>query len=357
MTKSKQRKSGIELLKVFAIILIIISHVNQTLGSESLYYSTDYLYDYKMASSSTQSLILVWANSYGSQGNLIFFICSAWFLLESKNVNTKKLIQIISDVWVINIIILVILIFSGKYAISTKDIIKSIFPTTFATNWYITCYVLFYLIHSILNRIIDSLTQKELLSASIIALMLYYVLGYVKNDLFFVSPLILLIVVYFAVAYEKKYMKNFCANKKKNIFILIIGASGTPVMILLTNTMGMHFSYFQDKLTRWGVNSSPFILLTAIALFNLMKNEKFTNNIINRISSLSLLIYIIHENLNRPDFTGDSKFERMESLWKRNNQKDILKKSEIKQSGWSMNIKANPRLNGHVSYPLQKNWV
>lgn len=298
MEKAKQRQSGIELLKIIAMILIVTGHIIQTLGSaEIVYYPTDYIFHYENASTNIQSLILSWMTIFGAQGNLIFFTCSAWFLLESKAVNVKKIMTMLADVWIINVVILIILKIGGWFDISGKDIIKSIFPNTFANNWYITCYILFYLIHPMLNRIIKSCSQKELLTTNLVALTLYYDFGYIKGSLFFVSNLILFVVIYFLIAYMKQYLPVFCKSRKWNLVILAVGVAGTPIMILLTNILGLHISLFQDKLTHWGSNSSPFLLLTAIALFNLFRKNNFINPTINKMSSFSLLVYIIHENL------------------------------------------------------------
>lgn len=297
MVEGKQRQSGIELLKILAMIMIVISHITITLGVENAHYALNYVYKYQNVSRNIQSLMLAWFRTFGAQGNLIFFVCSAWFLVESRKVNYKKNIRMLADVWVINISILIIFELGGWYEIFSQDVKGSIFPTIYATNWYITCYILFYLIHLMLNRIINSLTQKEFLTTNIISLFLYFGIGYIHDGVFFVSNLILFIVVYFEIAYLKIYMKDFCVSKSKNVIMLIVGIGGTPIMILLTNFIGLHSSHFQDMLTYWGRNTSPFLLITAIAMFNLFKSQKFANNVVNNIASLSLLIYIIHENL------------------------------------------------------------
>lgn len=67
--------------------------------------------------------------------------------------------------------------------------------------------------------------------------------------------------------------------------------------MILTNFLGLHISLFHDKLIHWAVNNSPFFLMTATGLFNLVKNSTFENKTVNKISSLSLLIYVIHDNL------------------------------------------------------------
>ena len=47
----------------------------------------------------------------------------------------------------------------------------------------------------------------------------------------------------------------------------------------------------------WCTNNNPFVIMLAVGLFNIFRNLRFKNRIINYLSSLSLFIYVIHENL------------------------------------------------------------
>lgn len=47
----------------------------------------------------------------------------------------------------------------------------------------------------------------------------------------------------------------------------------------------------------WAKNCNPFLIFMSIAMFNIARNIHFKNRFINYISGLSLLIYVIHENL------------------------------------------------------------
>ncbi len=94
-----QRNSGIELLKIFAIVLIVLSHVMQT-----LWYNTDLKPEQNTAD--MQRLMLVIFSYSGVIGNTIFFICSAWFLVDSKRNNKRKVLQMIADIWMVSVIIL-----------------------------------------------------------------------------------------------------------------------------------------------------------------------------------------------------------------------------------------------------------
>lgn len=47
----------------------------------------------------------------------------------------------------------------------------------------------------------------------------------------------------------------------------------------------------------WTSNGHPFIILMAFGLFNLARQLKMKNVVINYVSGLSLFIYIVHENI------------------------------------------------------------
>lgn len=76
----KVRNSSIELLKIIGIILIVMSHVIQTLSSSnSMVGIQDYILNISIATTNIQYLILAMLQSSGSFGNTIFFVCSDGF--------------------------------------------------------------------------------------------------------------------------------------------------------------------------------------------------------------------------------------------------------------------------------------
>lgn len=294
----KIRDSGIELLKIISMLFIITFHMISTIRFKSVHVSyDDYVIKYTVASTNVRNIILMLLSSLGALGNNIFFICSAWFLVRSSKANKKKLFYIIAEVWIISIII-----FSASYiylhgAISFKNIVKSVFPTTFASNWYVTCYILFYPLHPILNNVIDKLSKRSHLRITLVMFILYCCMGMIKDDMFFSSKIIVWIAIYFLISYMCLYMKGFSESIKKNVILLCVGIAGFVLMILSTNFLGLHMKFFRDKVLHWSQNYNPFIILTAIAAFNIMRHVKIKSKAINYISSMSLLIYVIHENV------------------------------------------------------------
>lgn len=228
---------------------------------------------------------------------MIFFICSAWFLLESKKINPKKILYIIANVWVINILVLIIFKIIGLYEIPISSILKCLLPTTFDLNWYITYYLLFYCIHLGLNKIINSLTKKKLLIICVVMMFLYFGIDFIQGVHFAYTDLVCFISVYFVIAYIKLYLPQLSNDKKKNLILLTFGIGCTIASLLLINFLGYHIEFFSDKLLHWRKNNNPFLLIIGITLFNLFRQKKISNDFINYISGLTMLIYIIHENL------------------------------------------------------------
>lgn len=296
--RQTDRQSGIELLKIIAIILIVISHVVQTLTSPNLeIFYQEYVIDISKATTDIQKIVLVIFRHFGTWGNSLFFICSAWFLLKSSAYKKKKWFHMLVEIWLVSIIIMIMSYGLLAGNISPKMVIKSIFPTLFANNWYMTCYLLFYPIHPILNDIIKHMSQRQLFRSMSALAILYIFLDFIKSNWFFPSSLILWVTIYFVIAYMQKYLMSYADNVKLNIIVMFLNMIGFVGIILLTEMIGLHISFLNDKMMHWANGCNPFLIFMSISMFNIARNIQFKNRLINWISSLSLLIYIIHENL------------------------------------------------------------
>lgn len=298
LAEKSERKSGIELLKVAAILLIVLSHTVQTLHWENPYINyRDYVLNLTMATTNLQHLMLAIFQYSGQLGNSIFFVCSTWFLLDRREGRKEKVWFMLLEIWTISIVILVVVYILRAGSIDTKMLLKSLFPTTFSLNWYMTCYLIFYLIHPVLNEIIRKMTQKTLIKASSLLLMLYVGVDFIIPGYFFSSSLIIWVAVYFAAAYMKLYLKDFASSTAANICLLLATLAGQIGIILITNFLGLRISFFADKLLYWNTPHNPFLYLIAIAALNLAQKVHWQNSFVNHISKLSMLVYIIHENI------------------------------------------------------------
>ncbi len=160
-----------------------------------------------------------------------------------------------------------------------------------------TCYIIFYAIHPTLNKLITGMNQRELFKNVIVLCGIYILINYIKLGSLFYSGLLLWIAVYFMIAYIKHYMKDISSSKKINFTLLLIGIFGHFGLVALTNIMELRFGFPSGKLLFWNKNCSPFIILIAISLLNSTRDVQWRNSIVNKVSSLTMLIYIIHSNI------------------------------------------------------------
>ena len=78
--------------------------------------------------------------------------------------------------------------------------------------------------------------------------------------------------------------------------MVLFGLFGNAATVLMTNYLGFRLEAFSDKLLYWHQISNPFLLMIALGLFNLFRQCRLKSRAVNYISSLSLYIYLFHEN-------------------------------------------------------------
>lgn len=286
---------GVEALKVFAMVIIVINHICQSLCETStVLHDTEYLLDITSATYEVPILFLAMLRYLGRLGNIIFFVCSAYFLQDSSKVKKDKIVHLAVDNWIISILLLVFIYILKMGHISNKMILKQFLPNTLANNWFITCYILFYMVHPAINQIIKNQSQQQLFRSAAGLWLLYIVANYFKG-LFFASDLIIWLAIYFIVAYMKLYLVKSAHSVLKNVFMILLGTVGHCGGVVVADLAGLYFGV-KIPLTWQNGSSSPFLLAIALGLFNLAKSVNIKSNCINYISSLSMLIYVIHDN-------------------------------------------------------------
>ena len=105
------------------------------------------------------------------------------------------------------------------------------------------------------------------------------------------------ISIYFIVGYYKKYLTDLTSNKSFNCKMLI----GSLVLLVLLHLsldfMGLHVNALADKLIYFAVTSNPLVIAIGLYSFFIFKEHTFYSKSINYISGLSLIVYLIHENI------------------------------------------------------------
>lgn len=286
----RERLSGIEAYRILAILLICISHAVQT--------GMNYV---SVSNSRTVTILLNLLSYSGQCGNIMFIICSSYFLVDSKRIKLGKTLKILFDSMTISIIVLLGMLVAG-YSFTSWTILMQILPDYFSNMWFIPIYVLFYLIHPLLNLIINNSQQKTHFITCLSIFFIYGLIGLLTGWHLGINELIAFIIIYFFVAYIKKYCDNFSKDTKTNLFLFITFLIIFLILAILKTTISL------NKLT---LNQlySPILFPMLLFLFNIFKNSKIKSNCINYLASCSLFVYCFHENILLRNFVRPKFYE------------------------------------------------
>ena len=292
--KIYERNISIDIIKTIAIFLIIMSHV---LPLGYIKSGGEYI-DLTHASLNPVNFILQFTRYLGNIGNALFIISSAWLLVDKNKVKYKKIIIMLLDYLIISLIFLTIFILN-KYNMSKSIILKQLAPSFFNLNWFIQCYAIFYMITPMLYIVKNNINKKQE-EKFIKFFSIFIIWMFIRRDTRLYCDLIGFVYVYYVVDYIKKYRMQLIEDKRKNSIIFIASILLLVLFSFLVNFSGLKIGKLEDKALNFITFINPFIMIVSFSTFLLIYNKNIKINKFNKIftyiSSLSLYIYVIHEN-------------------------------------------------------------
>lgn len=286
------RNSSVEWIKILAIALVVLCHS----VPDSFTFPDGQTFVMYAATKNLSYFIATFIGGLGLVGDVIFIVCSSYFLVDDKRVKAGKIFKMILNVLIISLIYLIIILCLG-YKLSPMTIVKQCFPTTFQNNWFITYYIIFYLLHPVFNMIIEVLDAKRLALASGLLFFHCCILLYFQGSAPGINKFICFVNIYFLVAFFKYYGGIFNRSKKLNIVVCVGCAALYVIMRIAVNFLGLKYQHFQSGTAGYFHINNAVIIFFAISLLNLVNRKIYFNKAINYLSSLTLLIYIIHHNV------------------------------------------------------------
>ena len=287
MEKTHARDTNFELLRIIAMIMVVALHFN--CHGKVMYYvepfSKKYYYTFFIEYA---SLIAV---------NLYVMI-SGYYMIKSK-FKTKKIIKIEMQVIFYSLLIYLLLVILGQVKFSKTELVNSLLPVTTNRYWFITAYIGLYLLIPFINKLANSLSKKEYLTLLVILTICLSVVKtiYPMNDIMNGNGVIWFIYLYLLAGYIRIYF-----NKKISNFKLLLLYLVTIVVQILVRSIALKTTIPTIKAyVETSYNNSWFYtLIETLAVFLLFKNIKIKNEKINKaittIASLTLGVYLIHDN-------------------------------------------------------------
>lgn len=283
----RARSSNLELLRIFAMVIIIMSH-----------YSTHGAVDRTAAEFSFNKIVLQMMPFGGNLGNYLFLLISGYFLVGSQ-FRFKKLCKLILQVFMYSMLALLVqLAVGGSASIGLKALVKSFFPVIFGSYWFISSYVMMYLLLPFLNLLVKGMSQKtHFCLIAVLFFLLNVIPSFTSAETFFFAPA-LSIYVFIIAAYLKLYPSKFLTNSKMNFLVAAFSFLLYVLSLLTFNVIGLKIDLFRTGAILFGTNFSVLVCFCAIALFLGFKNLNFkSNKWINSIAASTFSVYLIHDNM------------------------------------------------------------
>ena len=292
MEKRETRNSNIEILRIIAIIMIIISH-----------YCIQVINEDMPATNNTFSItnkIICDSLTLGDIGVDIFIIIFGFFYDKNK-LRLNKIINLILQVLFYSLGIYIILCFLKVTQFTPILLIKSMFPILFQQYWFITAYIIIYILSPFINKFIDSLNRKQYKVFLCSIIIMWGIIPFLLNvfvdfGLLFSTNLTDMLILYFIGAYLRKYEDNIFNNNIHKIkWIITIVIFLMILSIIALNILSIRIPLLYDHTVHFLVRKSPLSIILAVSLFVFYNNKKTKNNkFINKVASLSFGIYLIH---------------------------------------------------------------
>ena len=284
----KQRKSNVELLRIFAMVLIILHHYALHGGLSSI------------AGFGVNKYIGTICLIGGKLAVNLFVLISGYFLIESE-FKLKKVLKLILQVYCYSVAFFIIyVIFKG---IPTGEIIKlTAFPFTSKAYWFVLPYICVYVLSPFINKFIKSISQKQLISLIGILIFMFSGVGFFISDSGLMNNLAWFVLIYLIGAYIRLYDFNRFSKKAINCFSVI----GYVLFIIIACGI-TYMSQYNASIFRF-VNkissmNSIIVLVEAVLVFMVFKNLDIKNSrVINVLGKSSIGVYLFHDSIFRNEF-------------------------------------------------------
>lgn len=295
----KLRNSNFELLRIISMLFIILyhiivhGHVIENCGNNGI----------KLIVLFIEYLTLVHVNS--------FVLVSGYFQSESK-FKSSKVWQLINSSWFYRIVIIVFLSSFGYLSLSKIQFFKETFILDFYNYWFIKCYIILYCLSPFINKLINNLERGEYFRLILVLSVIFSIIPFITGGKAFENSgftLYNFVYLYIIGGYLRKYslkdcyLFRRCSKQLLQLILLFIFFASLAINICLlitANEIKSYNSFFyefaQNIITMSSLYSNPLVIIQSIAFFCLFETFNIKSNIINKISSLTFGIYLIHDN-------------------------------------------------------------
>ena len=279
----QERNSAIELLRIIAMVLIVMSHSYVDGGFPSV-----------SSGFALNNYLLDWLY-LGNLGSDIFVMISGYFLCTKERGN-QSIVKLLAQVFFYSYLCLAIHFLLGNTA-TVREIKRALFPTIYCEYWFFTAYIVTLALSPYINLFIRNASRNQLLSCLSIMIVLWSVIPTLTQMPMLGSELPQFLLFYLMGAYLKKYPDNPLSVAKFRRGLMICCA-----VLLLASSAVLRFfnsriwSITVPEITFYG-RSSIFVIGLAIGMVSTAVYHKpWSSKLVNTLASCTFGVYLLHEN-------------------------------------------------------------
>lgn len=286
-----KRNSNIEILRIISILLIICFHYVYKSG-----------YTFTTLTIHTVCVKSMWF--LGELGVNLFILITGYHFSKTKP-TIKRLTLLFFEVLFYNFLLYGLnILFDNNQFNTFKEKILLFFPIITEKYWFVTAYILVYILSPFYNILINSFTKRVYQKFLIITIILWSILPTVfgifyntSESILYYNRFIWMTIMYFVGAYIKEFDIKFFTSQKRNLITFI-----STYLIMIFSIIFIYIS--KKSLSLLGTSQIAYfwtpnnilMLILSISLFKFFTNLKpFNNTLINKISSTTLGIYLLHD--------------------------------------------------------------
>ncbi|MEE1076684.1 MAG: hypothetical protein UHY68_05410 [Acutalibacteraceae bacterium] len=297
--KKKERQSGIELLRIIAMLQIIYLHLYQYGGLRTA----------SLGAGELNGFITTFIWSFCRAPVDLFIMITGYFMITAKfdiKKTAKRAGTTYGAMIFYSIGISVIYFIINPDKVNAVSVAKALFPLTSKTWYFLSNYIVILLLTPFINRMLVSLTKKQYLyfvGIIFFVMSIWSTLAGVKglNGVFRIDKIVDpyygkslggFLLCYFIGGYLRLFVpckRNEYKQYDVNIWYLIL------FILLCITDLGLKYTFEQYSKV-FGMFNNPLVVFEAVFLILFFRDFKFTSKYVNLIAGTTLGIYAIHEH-------------------------------------------------------------
>lgn len=282
MSQTPSRNSAVELLRIVAMVMIMLSHICCHSGFDVVY------------SPMTVNRLFVQFGYLGNLGVALFLLISGYFRSRFR---LRALSRMLGQVWFYSIFLFLLCRFLFGFPYTREMLWQVFLPTVYGEYWFFTAYISLFLLSPFLNTLLDHLTRQQYRTMLVLMMLLWFALPTLTEQYLYAAELPQFLLYYCLGAYLHQYPDN-CFRKKSLRWAAAIGSMA--VLYGLTVVLGYWERFTPEAFgasARFYNRNSLLILSAAVGMFSLAAYCKpFYSSVINTLGGCAFGVYLIHDN-------------------------------------------------------------